>query len=97
MIITRRRFKMINHSNLFGDTVPPPNKLTVKQFYALATQGGFKFEMDGYKIIIMPKHAIDDEMREFIVKNKAQLVELIISDDYKKDGLDHASKLLTTL
>ena len=68
---------MANHLNLFGDTVPPPKKLTINQFYALALQGGFKFELVESKIIVTPKHAIDDEMRVLIIKHKAQLVDLI--------------------
>lgn len=68
---------MANHLNLFGDTVPPPKKLTFNQFYALALQGGFKFELVESKIIVTPKHAIDDEMRVLIIKHKAQLVDLI--------------------
>ena len=77
MTITRRRFNMENHLNLFGDTVPPPNELTVNQFYTLALQGGFKFELVDSKIIVTPKHAIDDEMRELIIKHKAHLINLI--------------------
>lgn len=68
---------MVNHLNLFDDTVPPPSKLTFNQFYALALQGGFKFELVDSKIIVTPKNAIDDEMRELIIKHKAQLVDLI--------------------
>ena len=68
---------MDNYLNLFGDTVPPPSQLTVNQFYALALQSGFKFNLVDSKIIVTPKHAIDDEMRELIIKHKAQLMDLI--------------------
>lgn len=77
MTITRRRSNMDNNLNLFDETVPSPGQLTVNQFYTLALQGDFKFELVDSKIIVTPKHAIDDEMRELIMKHKAQLVDLI--------------------
>ena len=68
---------MDNYLSLFGDTVLPPNELTVNQFYTLALQGGFKFDLVDSKIIVTPKHAIDDEMRKLIIKHKARLINLI--------------------
>ena len=63
----------------FVETFLSHNELTVNQFYALALQGGFKFELVDSKIMVTPKHAIDDEMRDLIIKHKAQLVDLLSS------------------
>lgn len=65
---------------MITDTDRMHNLLTVNQFYELALQDGFKFELFESKILVTPKHAIDDEMRELIIKHKAQLMDLLINN-----------------
>lgn len=50
-------------------------------FYEHCVEGGFKFTVNGDRLIVSPSHAIDREMAELVKTHKPALIKLITASE----------------